>query len=104
MESKHSLVDSVIQKLNDYIGKKVDIELYHHDDSSEPFSYISGSILRAFSESVEGHGNIITIITNETSLSFSEKNYNFICGYIEDGIVIFNSKNDDETYCKITFY
>ncbi|WP_200411952.1 hypothetical protein [Virgibacillus salexigens] len=79
---------------------KIFIEFYHHDFQSEPFLHVEAPVERIFMEHVEEHGNIILILTSETTFTFNEKNYNT---NISNDVVVFSSKNDEQTYCIIEF-
>lgn len=76
------------------------IHLYHHDFSGEPQLTVGSYIETLRLDYVSDHGLIITIITTETTLSFSEKNYTV---NTSNGDIVFVSKHDDETHCIIEF-
>ncbi len=78
----------------------IHISLNHYDDPSEPILFVEGKIKSLLLEEVDGHGKVITITTNETMFSFTEKNYN---AKISVNAVVFNSKHDNETYYIIEF-
>jgi hypothetical protein len=79
---------------------RIFIEFYHHDFQSEPFMYLEGSVQTISMEEIEEHGKVINIITSETILSFTERNYHT---NISGDAVVFSSKDDNETYCIIEF-
>ncbi|WP_337970215.1 hypothetical protein [Virgibacillus salexigens] len=79
---------------------KMNMEFYHHDFQSEPFLHVEAPVESIFMEHVEEHRNIISILTSETTFTFSEKNYNT---NISNDVVVFSSKNDEQTYCIIEF-
>jgi|SRR5690625_3094544 len=76
------------------------IHLYHHDFNGEPFLTIGSYIETLRLEYVSEYGLIITIITPETILSFSEKNY---YTNVSNGATVFASKYDNQTHCIIEF-
>ncbi|OAK70052.1 hypothetical protein [Lederbergia galactosidilytica] len=79
---------------------KINIEFYHHDSASEPFIHVEADIERIFMEIAEPHGKVITILTQETTFSFTERNHHT---NLSNDDVVFSSKNDDETFCIISF-
>lgn len=81
---------------------KLSIQIYHHDFSSGPFFFAESDVERIVLDYVDEHGLIITIMTNETSYSFSEKNWLVNVG-VDETYIAFASKNDGETHCIIEF-
>lgn len=79
---------------------KIYIQLYHHDEQSEPCLSIEGDVQNIMLEEVEGHGKVISIMTAETMVTFTEDNY---FTNISNDAVVFSSKKDDETYYIIEF-
>lgn len=77
---------------------KINIQYYHHDFQSEPFLHVEAEIDHIIIEHVEDHGLVISILTPETTFSFSERNYNT---NLSNDAVVFSSKYDEETYCII---
>ncbi|MBN6206227.1 hypothetical protein JYK21_07170 [Ralstonia pickettii] len=88
----------VNQSKNDLTN--VNVEFYHHNFQNEPFLHIEASVENISIEEVDEYGKIISILTSETTLSFSENNYH---ANLSNDDVVFSSKNDDETYCIISF-
>ncbi|WP_158681479.1 hypothetical protein [Microbulbifer pacificus] len=83
---------------NDLI--KINVEFYHHDFQSEPFLHTEAKVQNVlFDRSLDG-GAVITIMTNESYLSFAEKNYHT---NLSGDDVVFSSKHNSETYCIIQF-
>lgn len=89
-----------LEELNRSKALNIFIQLYHHDDQSEPFLFIEGPVESLKLEEVEEHGKIINITTPETMFTFTEINYHT---NISDDAVVFSSKNDTETYYIIEF-
>lgn len=81
---------------------KFSIQIYHHDFSSEPLFFAESDVERIVLDYVDEHGLIITIMTKETSYSFSEKNW-LVHVDIDEEYISFGSKSDDETFCVIEF-
>ncbi len=86
------------QAKNDLL--KINIEFYHHDFESEPFIHVEADVENISIENVDLNGKVITILTNETAFSFTERNH---YTNLSNDDVVFSSKNDDETYCIISF-
>lgn len=82
-------------------GVRFNIEYYHFDDDSEPVISIDAEAERLVLDYVPEHGLVISILTKESIISFSEKNY--ITNLSSDNSVVFASKHNDETHCIIQF-
>lgn len=82
-------------------GVRFNIEYYHFDDDSEPVISIDAEAERLVLDYVPEHGLVISILTKESIIGFSEKNYTTNLG--SDNSVVFASKNDNETHCIIQF-
>lgn len=83
------------------IGVRFNIEYYHFDVDSEPVISIDAEAERLVLDYVDEHGLVISILTKETIVSFSEKNYT--TNLCSDNSVVFVSKNDKKTHCIIQF-
>ncbi|WP_077317617.1 hypothetical protein [Virgibacillus proomii] len=83
------------------VGVRFNIEYYHFDDDSEPVISIDAEAERLVLDYVPEHGLVISILTKESIISFSEKNY--ITNLSSDNSVVFASKHNDETHCIIQF-
>lgn len=81
---------------------KLSIQIYHHDFSSESFFSAESDVERIVLDYVDEHRLIITILTNETSYSFSEKNWSVNVD-LDESYIAFRSKNDGKTHCIIEF-
>ncbi|MEN2467993.1 hypothetical protein [Ornithinibacillus sp. JPR2-1] len=79
---------------------KVNIQYFHHDFQSEPFLHVEAKVENVMLEHVETHGLVITVLTPETTFTFTERNY---YTNLSNDAVVFSSKNDGETYCIIEF-
>lgn len=90
----------VYLKLKKNSERKFYIEFYHNDIASEPTISIDSYPEKVFVDFTEEHGNIINIFTKESTIGFSEKNYDVT---VSDDVILFNSKHDDETYYIIHF-
>lgn len=88
--------------LKSKIDWKFSIDIYHHDFSSEPLFSSEVDVERIVWDLIEEHGLIITIMTSDSSYSFSEKNW-LVHVDIDETYITFGSKNDDETHCIIEF-
>lgn len=91
------------KKINDSLGNgipKINVEYYHHDFQDEPLLHIEAHLEGVRQDFIEDHGHIISILTKETTIVFTENNYHT---NLSNDDVVFSSKNDDETYCIITF-
>ncbi len=75
-------------------------QIYHHDDAGESFYSSESDVEKIILDYVEVHGLIITIITKETLLSFSEENW---LAHVDERYVSFGSRHDDNTHCIIEF-
>ncbi|MBT2600916.1 hypothetical protein J7E18_16405 [Oceanobacillus sp. ISL-73] len=83
---------------NDLI--KLNVEFYHHDFQSEPILHMEAKIQNVLFDKSRDDGSVITIMTNESYLSFTEKNY---YTNLSGDDVVFSSKHNAETYCIIQF-
>jgi stress-induced morphogen len=88
------------QQLKNKSDMKFSIEIYHHDFSGEPLYNSESYVEKILLDYVDEHGLIITIMTSETTFSFSEKNW---LVHVDEKYVSFGSSNDDDTYCIIEF-
>jgi len=88
------------KKLKLNAKKRYSMQFYHHDFNSEPFLHVDAYAQFVRMEEISEHGLIITIITPDTLITFSEKNHST---NISGDSVVFSSKHDDETYCIIDF-
>lgn len=79
---------------------KFSTQIYHHDDASEPFLSYESYADKVVLDYVCYHGLVITIITEETILSFNEKNW---LVHVDKDYVSFGSANDNKTHCIIEF-
>lgn len=91
---------NAFQLLKDKVDWKFSVQTYHHDCNSEPFYSAESDVERVVLDHVEEHGLIIVIMTPETMISFSEKNW---LTHVGKDYVTFGSKHDDETHCIIEF-
>jgi hypothetical protein len=80
---------------------RFNIEYYHFDTDSEPVISIDAEAEKLVLDYVPEHGLVISILTKESIISFSEKNYTTNLG--SDNSVVFASKHNDETHCIIQF-
>lgn len=88
------------EKLKNKSDRKFSIQIYHHDNNGEPFYSSDSDVEKVILDFVGEHGLIITIITSEIMLSFSESNW---LSHMGDDYVTFGSRKVDETYCIIEF-
>ncbi|MFC4661700.1 hypothetical protein [Oceanobacillus aidingensis] len=89
-----------LQESLDTITTKINVEYYHYDFQSEPFLHIEAFVGMVKLEFVEDYDQVISIFTPEATLVFTENNYHT---NLSNDAVVFASKNDEETYCTITF-
>ncbi|API92673.1 MULTISPECIES: hypothetical protein [unclassified Virgibacillus] len=82
------------------VGVRFNIEYYHFDDDSEPVISIDAEAESLALDYVDEHGLVISILTKESIISFSEKSYTTNRG--SDNSVVFASKHD-EAHCIIQF-
>ena len=86
--------------LKESIDMKFSIQINHHDDASEPFLSYESYVDKVVLDYCSCHGLVITIITDETVLSFNEKNW---LVHVDTDYVSFGSANDNKTHCIIEF-
>lgn len=74
-EEKNTLkFKKVCQHLKNKSDWKFSIQIYHHDFNGEPFFHAESNVEKVILDYVDEHGLIITIMTPDSSYSFSEKN------------------------------
>jgi len=83
------------KKLEKNKGNAFSIEMYHHDDNSEPTIFIAEIPRDIRLDKLDEHGLIIEIHLKNSCLVFTERNH---FTNISNETVVFSSKHDDETY------
>ena len=76
------------------------IEIYHNDESSEPFICTQVNVERILLDYVEDCHFVITFHTEESVYSFSSKNW---LAHVGSGYVSFGSTYDEGTHCIIQY-
>lgn len=87
-------IDS-FEKLIDFEGRKVTIEFYHHDYSSEPTAIAIDVVETVIQNDFNRTGLIIELDLKKSNFVFYEKNH---ITNISNNSVVFSSRNDNETY------
>lgn len=79
---------------------KFSIQVYHNDESSEPFHSLEANVERIILDYIEDHDFVVGIHTNESTYSFASDNW---LAHVDDHYVSFGSTHNDKTYCIIEF-
>lgn len=86
------------KQLESFVGHVCLVEYYHNDVSSEPTVSILNKIEDVYYGEDESERHISIRFSEGTDLSFSNEAYET---NLSNGVVVFGSKHDDETYCLI---
>lgn len=89
------------KELKRNIHKRFLLEFYHHDMPSEPTVSTLCKVLDIFHDDSDGEMYINIRFYDGTDVHFKETIYNT---NLTNGQVAFGSKQDDETYCLISFH